>query len=389
MPVPSTVVARDQKNAATAQRRSHDKLRQNHPHIFVDDINGGLNEANKSLIHQFTAEHKSLVAVRGNPFQAMIEVEVVVRGGNTRKALWYAHENVKTMLTLGDVIVLPWTHPGVQKALVGDLDEEQDIDDPRYTLIEITPRKRAQFDQVFPEIIGIYDPYGRVGELVERKQQTGLKAVKLQMTKDQVNAFTSKMKGVLYVTGAPGSGKTTVAFQRMRFLFDVGEHQAEVQHSPETSKVFLANQNLIDHSRRLLETQLEIPANVVSLVSEFVEQYLNDAWRNKNEALFLSHDIKDSLARRAREAFFSTCSVADLKECWRTFELQIVERLLEMQSSEWSQLKLVADTKGDPLQDLVNKILEFARRQRSRLPVTDPLSSEITMGRLYLSLIHI
>lgn len=383
MLVPSQIVDRDNRNAHIAQTRSHEKLRQSHPNIFIDDITGGLNEANKAQIDHFTADHKSLVAVRNYPFHAMVEVDVVVKGGKSRKALWYAHENIKTMQMLGDVVVLPWTHPGIQKALVEDLNDEQDIDDPRYTIIEVTPRSRALFEKLFPEIVGIYDPYGRVGELIERKKQTGLKAVKLQMTKDQVRAFTSKMKGILYVTGAPGSGKTTVAFQRMRFLFDVGEQQSEVVHTPETSKVFLANQNLIDHSRRLLEKQLEIPPAIVSLVSEFVEEYLDDAWCCKNDALFLFHEIKNTLSRRAREAFFSTCVVSDLNECWSMYEVQIVERLLEAQSSEWAQSKWQTNRNSKVVENLVVKLHEFAKKNHKTPPASEPLSSEVTIGKLY------
>jgi len=44
--------------------------------------------------------------------------------------------------------------------------------------------------------------------------------VKLEMTPAQVKAFISRMNGVLLVTGAPGTGKTTVALQRVRFLYD-------------------------------------------------------------------------------------------------------------------------------------------------------------------------
>ena len=217
MPVPEHLISRDNNNAKTAQRRAHDKLRQSHPHIFVDDITGSFSAANKTLIAQFTADQKSLVAIRENPFHVMVEATVVVRGGRSRKTLWYAHENTKTMQMLGDVVVLPWTHPGIQKALVEDLDEEQEIDDPRYTIVEITPHIRAHFEQLSPNIVGIYDPFGRFGQQLETKPQTGLKAVKLRMTRDQVRAFVHKMKGVLFVTGAPGSGKTTVAFNEYVF----------------------------------------------------------------------------------------------------------------------------------------------------------------------------
>jgi len=105
-------------------------------------------------------------------------------------------------------------------------------------LSEITPLARAKFQNVFPEIIGIYDPGGHFGQIEKVATTTGLKAVKLHMTRDQVHAFISRLRGVLFVTGAPGSGKTTVAFQRMRFLFDEGERRTGVEYSPENSKIF-------------------------------------------------------------------------------------------------------------------------------------------------------
>ena len=70
------------------------------------------------------------------------------------------------------------------------------------------------------------------------------------------------MRGVMVVTGAPGTGKTTVAFQRVRFLFDQqnlreAEDVAAV-YEPGLTAVFLANQNLIESSRQLLEEELGI-----------------------------------------------------------------------------------------------------------------------------------
>jgi DNA helicase IV len=67
------------------------------------------------------------------------------------------------------------------------------------------------------------------------------------MTPEQVKAFIGRMDGMMLVTGAPGSGKTTVALQRIRFLFN---QQLEIQglnvtYSEKATRVFLANENLI------------------------------------------------------------------------------------------------------------------------------------------------
>lgn len=385
MDIPEQVLIRDGKNAQAAQKRAHEKLRHSHPHIFENDISGTFTELNRNSISNFNSEHKSLVSVRNNPFHAMVHVNTELRSGASRKnVIWYAHENTNTTLVLGEVVILPWTHPGVQIALTEDLEDAYEVDDHRYKeLIEIMPLSRARFDKVIPEIVGIYDPGGRVGDMKYSEPRTGLKAVKLQMTKDQVRAFISKTKGVLFVTGAPGSGKTTVALQRMRFLFDLGDQQKIVEHTPDRSRIFLANQNLIEHSKVLLEKQLEIPSNILSLVSHFIEGYLDDAWRNKNGALLLAQPIKDHFLRRGREAFFSTCSVDDLKGCWNIYDEQIVERLAEVGGAEWANFDLPSTRQVDAVGKLRLKIEAFAARQQKRRPAADPFSSEVRMDRLY------
>jgi replicative DNA helicase len=77
--------------------------------------------------------------------------------------------------------------------------------------------------------------------------KTGLKAVKLDMTRDQIQAFVSRMSGLMIITGSPGPGKTTVAFQRIRFLFDQQDQRESggrlVKYAPELTRVFLANEN--------------------------------------------------------------------------------------------------------------------------------------------------
>lgn len=386
MPVSDQIVTRDKTNGYSARDRALVKLRTAHPHLFNDDITGAYNEANKAIASQFNADQKSWIQIKEHPFHAMVHVNTELRNGKSRNnVIWYTHEGISAPQILGDVVILPWTHPGIQVALTEDFDDSYEIDDSRYNLAEVTPLSRARFQEVIPDVVGIYDPGGRVGVAKDIQRQTGLKAVKLQMTKDQVKAFISKMQGVLYVTGAPGSGKTTVALQRMRFLFDKGEERAEVEHTPDTSRVFLANQNLIDHTTILLEKQLEIPSSVLMLVSNFVENYLDDAWKYKHDALFLSHPIKNHLVRRGREAFFSTCSVDDLKSCWKTYDIQIVQRLLEVNQAEWNQLFPKNSKFSSEAEKLTSKILEFAEHQQSRRPVNDPFSSEVRMDKLYAS----
>ncbi len=383
MPISPQAIQRDKDNARIAKECAHTALRNSSVNVFIDDITGTYSKINKELRSQYNSDQRSLIAIYEQSFHAMAEVTTVHENGRTNHFLWYANENTTTTKIIDDIIIVSWTHPGFQRAITDDLNKSCDINDPRYNLTEITPLARARFQAVFPEIVGIYDPGGHVGQIEKVAMTTGLKAVKLYMTKDQVDAFVSKMKGVLFVTGAPGSGKTTVAFQRMRFLFDEGEKRIGIEHSPENSKVFLANENLISHSKDLLEKHLHISSSIVSLIKSFVEEYLDDAWRFKHDALFLSHDIPNTLQRRAREAFFSTCSVDDMKKCWKEYERQITERISAVPHSEWAKLQYRRIEQRDALMGLVSRLDEFAKRQQKGPLSSLPLSSEVNMDRLY------
>ncbi len=384
MSIPSQTIQRDTKNAKIAMESAHDKLRNTHGQKFIDDITGFYTTANKQRWSHYSAEQKSLIAICENPFHAMVEINTFHENGRTNHAMWYANEHTSTTQFFDDdIIIVPWTHPGFQIAITEDLNEKHEVNDPRYRLSGIKPLARARFQKVFPVIVGIYDPGGHVGQIEKVAATTGLKAVKLNMTRDQVNAFISKMRGVLFVTGAPGSGKTTVAFQRMRFLFDEGETRIGVEHRPENSKVFLANENLIKHSKDLLEKHLDIPPSIVSLIKNFIEEYLDDAWRFKHDALLLSRDIPNALERRAREAFFSTCSVDDMKKCWKTYELQIAERLSTASQSEWGTLQYRRIEHRESQSKLIGRLDEFAKRQQKRPFSSTPTSSEVSMDRLY------
>ena len=107
--------------------------------------------------------------------------------------------------------------------------------------------------------------------------KSGLKAVKLDMTRDQVSAFISRMSGLMVVTGAPGSGQDDSCFPTYPILYDQqGERLAEdglVEYTPDLTRVFLANENLAGQAKNLLRDQLDIPASVVQPVNQFVAQY--------------------------------------------------------------------------------------------------------------------
>ena len=145
--------------------------------------------------------------------------------------------------------VLAWTHPGFQKGLAGELEEWVNFRRTGLAITGVRPLARARFTQTAPAVAGLYDPGGRVDGAIQPPgpAAAGLKSVKLDMTPEQVEAFIARMDGMLLVTGAPGTGKTTIALQRIRFLFDqqeLRERGEHVPYAPDLTRVFLASDNL-------------------------------------------------------------------------------------------------------------------------------------------------
>ena len=396
-------VERDHSNASNAHELALQELRQNPGFIVNVNITGG--PSSSSLQARSTQQKliESLQAISKVPFHLMIEAEVVTkdsRGNENRtKQLLYANEHSSHNTILGAekdrVNVLAWTHPAVQLGRTRDLREEADIRSQGYTLTAITPLARAKFNQVLPEIAGLYEPGGSVGRAEKVKAKTGLKAVKLEMTRDQVDAFLSKMNGMMLVSGAPGSGKTTVAMQRIRFLYDQQDERAEdfraVRYAPELTRIFLANSNLIDYSKSMLEKDLHIPSNVVELVGTFVSQYLGNIWAYKHNAqlrrkkLFIYEE-------RGRQAFWGLCSPKDLKDSWLIYETQIAERLDLAKEAKWLDLstspkskisKWFSLFKSDKSKQALQKLASSLASISSRQPESSPLSSSFNMDAVY------
>lgn len=374
-------VQRDQRNAQTARTLASEQR------LHSATFQTGAFQIDRTSARFAEMRRKSLDAIHHNPFDVMVEVEVELRNGNEERWVWYGNERVEVNAPLsgsGAPIVLAWTHPGLQAALAADLHDQEDLYNSGLNIVAVMPTRRARFRSTIPEISGMYEPGGSVGldatTQVERK--TGLKAVKLDMTREQVRAFTSHMQGILLITGAPGSGKTTIAYQRVRFLLD---QQTEALDLPVTydqgsTRILLANKNLMHYSQALLERELGLKRNLVTLVPDFVAAYLENVWRHKWGARELQKKTP-RWEERGRDAVFGLSTEDDLLSVWATYERQVRDRLKVKKSMPWAVLtKVVAPDRTTALQ---NAIAEFSEQ----IVAGDqkPKNSAIRMDRLYAS----
>lgn len=379
-------ISRDEKNAREAQELARQQL--SDPVYFrpTSDMAHGTPAAQLGVVDGAQRRKATLRAISAVPFNAMAEAEVTAVG--KRKVLWYANERSQCNEVLngpeGAIHILAWTHPGFQMALAAALNQEMDLRRSGYALQSVRPLARARFKQVVPSISGLYEPGGKVEEAVEplRIAPAGLKAVKLAMTSEQVDAFIARMDGFLMVSGAPGTGKTTVAFQRIRFLFDQQglreEDASAVEYQPELTRVFLANKNLIAYSRELLTNELGVPADVVSYVPDFVHDYVDRVWQNKQNARLRTRKISEAESR-SREAFFNLCKLKDLRGVWEAEETQVNSRLRQAPKADWvDHAKEVSSLAGVAAKRLA-EALEGAQGRVSK----DPAGSRFRMDALY------
>ena len=378
-------VSRDQRNAEVARQCARAELRKFRALVSPEYISGPT-EHDRNRARYDKQRREALEAITTNPFQVMVEVYTEVTGdnGNTRKKkqLWYANElsSVNEVFKESDIAILAWTHPGIQLALTTDLGDYRDIQVNGLRLRSVEPLAKARFDSVLPQISAVYQPGGAVRPQKAPVPSTGLKAVKLEMTKDQVKAFISRMSGLMVITGAPGSGKTTVAFQRIRFLFDQQELQEPsnrlVKYTPEQTRVFLANENLAEQAEDLLANQLNIPNSVVESIGNYLDIYLDKVWRYKHNARPRQRKLSH-LDAAARAAVLGLSDHHDLVHLWETYERQVAGRLATSTTAAWmttdresgGRLKILAET--------------LSRVAGNVTLGHDPANSGLTMGGIY------
>lgn len=384
-------IERDRANARVAEDAAAIAVGRVPRFTAHTDMAHGTPAKQVAILEAIQKDHGDLLAIAEKAFDAMLEAEVSNANGNQR-VLWYAHTKTLGNQTVtgangNEIRILSWTHPGIQLGLSAPIDETADVKRSGLALKAVTPLARARFDSLHPEIAGLYEPGGRTGVTQPKADVSrGLKAVKLEMTLEQVHAFLNHMRGVLIITGAPGTGKTTVALQRIRFLFDQqGERDADVRavpYTPELTKVLLASRNLIAYTRSLLRDELQIPADVVSHVHDFIQAYVDRVWEPKLDARLTAKRFTPE-ELRAREAMVNLGTSHELHAMWKVLESQVRERLKSVAVTDWTRLATHHSESPKTVKDLLEAFEALPRRH-----AIDPQDSQLRLDAVWSKVGH-
>jgi hypothetical protein len=146
-------VRRDEAAARTVHALAEAALRESKATLEPIDLRTGLTDAQRQRKSWRTDSRRSIESLVDRPFQAMMEVIAELRGPGgvlgEKEQLWYANETSVTNEVLGEgsqkVNVLAWSHPGVQLALSGKLNEYVDISTSGYRLTGLETKRFLLF----------------------------------------------------------------------------------------------------------------------------------------------------------------------------------------------------------------------------------------------------
>ena len=122
---------------------------------------------------------------------------------------------------------------------------------------------------------------------------------------------------------------------------------------------------------------MEIQNDVVEYVSDFISKYVNQLWKWRFEAR-LRRRALTPLEARARDAFFSRCTVKEIKECWQVYENQIAIRLTDRESYAWEAFLKSNGVASDSLKETLGLTSRHLEMSHGR-----PAESEFRMDTLY------